>query len=121
MPNPLDPIWDAHLTSRAALKVVRRCVTVAGIDRARAFSNTRFSGLTDQQCIDVLAAAGTDVNDSAVLSLYATFEASLRDHVAQQGHHLHAAQQPTPAFGAALASSFSQYCDRTGMDDLADL
>lgn len=25
MPNPLDPIWDAHATTRAALKVVKRC------------------------------------------------------------------------------------------------
>jgi hypothetical protein len=87
MPNPLDPIWDAHLTARAALKVVRRSVTVAGIGRAKAFSNTRFDGLTDQQCID----------------------------------HLHAAHQPTPAFGLTLAASFSEYCNRNSMDELADL
>ncbi len=121
MPNPLDPIWDAHLTARDALKVVRRSVTVAGIDRAKAFSNTRFDGRTDQQCIDLLDAAQTEVDDSAVLSLYATFEASLRDQIAQQAHHLHAAQQPNPDFGIALAASFSEYCDRNRMDDLADL
>jgi hypothetical protein len=91
MPNPLDPIWDAHLTAQDALKVVRRCVTVPGIDRARAFSNTRYDGLTDQQYIDLLDAAQTEVNDSAVLSLYATFEARFRDHIAQQAHHLHVA------------------------------
>lgn len=121
MPNPLDPIWDAHLTARAALKVVRRCITVSGIDRAKAFSNTRFDGLSDQQCIDLLDPARTEVDDSAVLSLYATFEARMRDHVVQQSRHLHAAQQPTPAFGVALAASFSEYCDRYRMDDLADL
>ncbi len=121
MPNPLDPIWNAHLTGRAALKVVRRCVTVTGINRAIAFSNTRFDGLTDQQCIDLLDAAQTEVDDSAVLSLYATFEATLRDHIAQQAHHLHAAQHPNPNFGVALATSFSEYCDRNRMDDLADL
>ena len=121
MPNPLDPIWDAHLTARATLKVVRRCMTVSGVDRAKAFSNTRFGGLADQQCIDLLDAAQTEVNDSAVLSLYATFEARMRDHVVQQSHHLRAAQQPTAAFGMALATSFSEYCDRYRMDDLADL
>jgi hypothetical protein len=121
MPNPLDPIWDAHLTARAALKVVRRCIKVSGIDRAKALSNTRFDGLADQQCIDLVDAAQTEVDDSAILSLYATFEARLRDHIAQQAHHLHAAQQPNPAFGLALAMSFSEYCDRNPMDDLANL
>src|SRR5437667_5150021 len=121
MPNPLDPIWDAYSTSRFALKVVKRCVTVAGIDRAKAFSNTRFDGLTDQQCIDLFDAAQTEVDDSAVLSLYATFEARLRDHIAQQANHLHAAQQPNADFGIALATSFTEFCDRNRMDDLADL
>jgi hypothetical protein len=92
MPNPLNPIWHAHETALAALKVVRRCVIVAGIGRAAAFSNTRFDGLTDQACFDLLGAAKADINDSAVLSLYAAFEATLRDHVAQQGQHLHGAQ-----------------------------
>jgi hypothetical protein len=121
MPNPLDPTWDAHLTARAALKVVRRCVIAPGINRARAFSNTRFNGLTDQQCFDLLDAAQTEVDDSAVLTLYATFEATLRDHVAQQSHHLNAAHQPTAAFGVALATLFTDNCDRIRMDDLAGL
>src|SRR5437773_5297811 len=121
MPNPLDSIWDAHSTARSALKVVKRCVTVAGIDRAKAFSNTRFGALTDQQCIDLLDEGQTEVNDAAILSLYATFEARLRDHVAQQAPLLHGALQPSPDFGIALASSFSEYCDRNRMDDLADL
>jgi len=121
MPNPLDPIWDAHLTAGAALKVVRRCVTIVGIDRAKAFSNTRFGGLTEQQCIDLLDEAQTEMDDSAVLSLYATFEATLRDHVGRQAHHLHAAQQPTAAFGIAMAASFAEYCDHSRMDELADL
>ena len=121
MPNLLDPIWDAHLTARAALKVVRRCVTVTGLDRAKAFSNTRFGALADQQCIDLLDAAQTEVDDAAILSLYATFEARLRDHVAQQAGLLRGARQPSSDFGMALASSFSEYCDRNRMDDLADL
>jgi hypothetical protein len=121
MSNSLDPIWDAHLTAQDALKVVRRCITVGGIDRAKAFSNTRLDGLMDRQCIHLLGAAQTEVNDSAVLSLYATFEARLRDHIAQQAHHLHAAQQPNPDFGIALATSFSEYCDGNRMNDLADL
>ncbi len=96
-------------------------MTVASIDRAKAFSNTRFSGLTDQQCIDLLDAAQTDVDDAAILSLYATFEAKLRDYVALQAHLLRSAQQPSSDFGMALANSFSEYCDRNRMDDLADL
>jgi hypothetical protein len=121
MPNPLDPIWDAHLTARAALKVARRCVIAPGINRVRAFSNTRFNGLADPQCFDLLDRAQTEVDDSAVLSLYATFEATLRDHVAQQAHHLYAAQQPTAAFGVALAILFMDICERSRMDDLAAL
>ena len=96
-------------------------MTVAGINRAKAFSNTRFAGLTDQQCIDLLDTAQTEVDDAAILSLYASFEARLRDHVGQQAPLLHVAQQPSPDFGVALATSFSEYCDRSRMDDLADL
>ncbi len=121
MPNPLDPIWAAHQTARAALKVVRRCVKVEEIDRAKTFSNTLFRDLTDAQCIDSLDDAVTEVNDSAVLLMYATFEARLRDHIAKQAHHLQAVQEPNPDFGVALAASFSEYSDRTRMDDLAEL
>jgi hypothetical protein len=121
MPNPPDPIWSAHSTTKAAHKVVKRCVTVPGIDRDKAFSNTGFAGLTDQQCIDLLDAAQTEVDDAAILSLYATFEARLRDHVTQQAQQLHGAQQPSPDFGVALAASFTEYCDKTRMDELADL
>lgn len=121
MPNPLDPLWNAYQTTRASLKVVKRCMTVASVDRAKAFSNTRFGGLTDQQCIDLLDAAQTEVDDAAILSLYATFEARLRDHVAAQTPLLHAANQPSAAFGVALAGSFNEYCARNRMDDLADL
>ncbi len=121
MPNPLDPVWDAHTTARAALKVVKNCMAAVGIDRAKAFSDTRFIGLTDQQCVDLVGAGQAEVDDSAVLSLYAVFEATLREHIGQQAHHLHLAQQPTPAFGVALADSFSEYCDRNRMDALAGL
>jgi hypothetical protein len=121
MPNSLDAIWDAHRTARAALKVVRRCVNVAGVDRAKVFSNTHFHGLADQPCMDLLDAAETQLADSAVLSLYATFEATLREHITQQAQHLRAAQQPTAAFGLALAASFAEYCERKRMDDLADM
>jgi hypothetical protein len=92
MPNPLDPIWDAHLTARAALKVVKRCVTVAAIDSRKAFSNTRFEGLTEQQCIESIDAAQTEVDDSAVLSLLRHFFRlrGLRDFqdVHQQSHRI---------------------------------
>ena len=77
--------------------------------------------MTDQQCIDLLDAAQTEVDDAAILSLYATFEAGLRDHVAQQAQLLHGAQQPSPDFGIALATSFSEYCERNRMDDIAGL
>jgi hypothetical protein len=121
MSNPLDPIWDAYETARFALKVVRRCVTVTGIDKARALSNTRFHGLPEQQCIDLVDVAQTELDDSVILSLYATFEARLRDHVSKHATLLHAAQQPSPDFGVALAVSFSNYCDANRMDDLTDL
>ncbi len=121
MPNPLEPIWDAHQTAGAALKVVTRCVKVAGIDRARAFSNALFRGLTDRQCLDLIDTAQAEIDDSAVLSLYASFEAILRQHVVQQAYHLHGAQHPTQDFGVALAGLFSESCDRIRMDDLANL
>jgi len=121
MPNPLDPIWDAYQTARNALKVVRRCLIVAEIGRAKALSNTRFYALTDQQCLDLLDQAEAESDNSVVLALYATFEAGLRDHAAQQAALLHAAKQPSPGFGVALADTFSEYCARSRMDNLTDL
>lgn len=121
MPNPLDPIWASHESVRAALKVVRRCASVPGIDRGKAFSNTRFHGLSDAQTTDLLDAAQSAADAAAVLSLYAAFEARLRDHVAGQAAILQAARLPSPAFGAALANSFAGYCAHSRMDDVADL
>lgn len=121
MPNPLGPIWDAYLTALAALKVVKRCATVSGVNRAKAFSNTRFAGLTNPQCIGLLDAAQTEVDDAAVLALYAAFEARVRDHVVGQAHLLHGALLPSPAFGVALAGSFAEFCERNRMDNLAGL
>ena len=121
MSNTLDPVWDAYNTARSAMGVVKRCLWLEGVARVKAFSNTRFYGVSDEQCLDLLDAAQTEIDDSAVLSLYATFEATLRDYVVLQGRHLLGARQPTPDFGVALAASFSAYCDGNRMDDLVNL
>lgn len=121
MNNPLDPIWENYQTSLAALKVVRRCVTVAGVDRAKAFGNTRFFGLSDADCLTLLDDSQAELDDDVILSLYAVFEAKLRDHVVGAGALLHGAVQPNADFGVALAEAFRSMWARHRMDEVADL
>ena len=69
----------------------------------------------------LLGAAQTEVNDSAVVSLYATFEASLRDHIAQQSHHLHAAQQPNPSGSIFKAEILERWCIDRHVEQVVEL
>jgi hypothetical protein len=121
MSNPLDPIWDAHESAQSALNVVKRCVDVPGINRRKALSNTRFYGLPDVQCLELIVGARLELNDAAIFSLYGAFEARLREHMSRQAPLLHAAIRPAPEFGVALAVSFSEFCASNRMDDLVDL
>ena len=122
MSNPLDPIWKAYQTVFHALKVVRRCATLAEIDRKRPFRNTRFHKLAEDQCVRLLDEAESEMNDLVVLSLYAAFEARVREHLAKQAHLLRGAITPDPQFGETLAGEFEEYCDQEQkMDRFAKL
>ncbi len=122
MPTCLDPVWEAYETSRNAAKVVRRCMLpVTGVDRDRAFRNTRFHGQDNAACEQFLARAEADLADGVVLSLYARFEARLKAHVLAQAGLLRAAAVPDAAFGANLADLYEAACDGFKMDAVAKL
>ena len=121
MSNALDPVWDAYQTSRNALKVVRRSATLVTIDAERPFRNTRFHGLSEEACVEQLARAEAELNDLAVLSLYAAFEARLREHVRRQAGLLRGATSPDAEFGAALADLFEKHCEDARMDGVVRL
>ena len=121
MSNPLDPIWDAYQTSRNALKVVRRCATLPDLDAQRPFRNTRFHGLSEQDCVQQLDEAEAELDDLAVLSLYAAFEARLREHVCRQADLLRGATSPAGKFASALADLFEDHCEEARMDRVVAL
>ncbi len=102
--NSLDAILDAHKTARDAMKVVRRCASVEGIDEDRPFRNTRFHGIAETMNFKkLLSTAENELDDLTVLSLYATFEKLIREHLSAQSLLLHAATSPDDDFGASLA------------------
>ena len=122
MSNPLDPIWEAYQTSVNALKVVRRCNSLGSINPERPFRNTRFHRLHTRTCEKLLSSAQEQVEDQTVLALYATFEATLRDHLARQSKHLrNHVKAPTARFGGGLARLFKHRCSYMHMDTVVDL
>jgi hypothetical protein len=121
MATCLDTIWDAYESSLAAAKVVRRCVLVGGIDRDRAFRNTRFHGQSDAECERLLQEAERDLSDAVVVSLYGKFESRLREHLVGQAPLLANATAPDSQFGVELAALFEAQCDGFRMDLVTDL
>jgi len=61
------------------------------------------------------------IDDQAVLFLYATFEAVLRDHVVAQAGHLIGAIHPSAQFGLNMQAWFADICRETRMDKVVDL
>jgi hypothetical protein len=118
----LDPIWDAYKTLTSALKVVRRCSTLGTIDPDHPFGNTRFYHLHKRTCAKLLGSAQQEIEDQTVLSLYAAFEASLRDHLAQQAQHLRQhSRSPSARFGKNLAKLYTDQCGKFWMDMVVNL
>ena len=109
MPNPLDPIWNAHRITLDAYGVVRRSLALAPADRAAALHGGQFDApATGAQVEALLDAAEDTLDEQTVMFLFATFEARLRDHVAAQGPLLGPAAAPGPQFGADLQKWFVQ-------------
>lgn len=110
--NPLDPIFDAYSTARDALKVVSRCATSPDVDEDRPFRRTRFHNHPEEVNLNLLSAARAELDDLTVLSLYATFENCIREHVAGHGQRLQAAAAPT-GFESALRARFEEWASES--------
>ncbi len=121
MSNPLDPIWASYQTSREALKVVRRCVLLGEPHRDRPFRNTSFHKQHARGLAKRLREAEAQMNDLVVLSLYAAFEARLRDHVARRAGLLRGVARPDQEFGETLAQEFSEYFGGSRFGKLIEL
>jgi hypothetical protein len=120
MANPLDPIWRAYGITLDSYSVVRRSLT--GPNRALALHGSQFvTAANDQEVLDALDVAQEELDEQTVMFLYATFEATLRDHLSAQGSLLAAATQPGPQFGPSLQTWFTELCKETRMDKIVDL
>jgi hypothetical protein len=120
MPNPLDPIWQAYDVTQDSFGVVRRSLGL-GPTRDAALQGSQFLALADQQVVDLLDSAQDMIDDQAVMFLYATFEAALRDHVAAQSGLFSGATLPSPQFGITMQPWFAELCRETRMDKMANL
>jgi hypothetical protein len=109
MSNPLDPILAAYETTRNAFKVLYRCVRFGPAWQERPFRNTTFHRQEAGHVTERLNAANTELDKLTLFSLYAAFEARLRDHVSGHVGLLRAAGTPDPQFGEALADEFGAF------------
>lgn len=122
MPNPLDPIWHAYAITLDAYAVVRRSLGLGPAERAATLQGSRFAtASTDQETLDLLDTAQDEADDQTVMFLYATFEASLRDHLSSQGTLLAGATQPGPQFGPGMQAWFIELCRDIRMDKVIEL
>ena len=122
MPNPLDAIWRAYGITLDSYGVVRRSLSLAAPERAVVLQGGQFAvAANDQEILDALDAAQEELDDQAVMFLYATFEATLRDHIAAQAPLLATAAQPGPQFGSNLQMWLIEICKETRMDKVIDL
>ena len=122
MPNPLDPIWNAHGITLDAYGVVRRALTLGAVERAAALQGGQFAiAANDAQIEALLDSAEDALDEQTVMFLYATFEAALRDHVAAQAPLLGPAAAPGPQFGTDLQSWFAKQAQRAFLDSVVSL
>jgi hypothetical protein len=120
MPNPLNPIWESYKITQDSFGVVRRALGL-GAARGIALQGSQFLAATDQQVSDQLDTAQDMIDDQAVMFLYATFEAALRDHVVAQAGLFGGAIHPSAQFGLNMQSWFTELCGETRMDRVAGL
>jgi hypothetical protein len=104
-----------------AFGVVRRALALDAMVRAQVLQGGQFAAASDQQILDLLDAAQDEVDDQAVLFLYATFEARLREHIVAQSGLLTGATQPSAQFGQNLHGWFNDLCRDARMDKVLDL
>lgn len=122
MPNPLDNIWNAHRVTLDAYGVVRRTLALGAAERAAAQLGGQFSAPATDAEVEVLLVAAEDaLNEQTVMFLFATFEATLRDHVAAQAPLLGAAAAPGPQFGTDLQGWFANQVKRAYLDSVVGL
>lgn len=122
MANPLDFIWRAHGITLDSYGVVRRSLSLLAPERAAALHGSQFAAAaSDQEILDALDAAEGELDEQTVMFLYATFEATLRDHVTAQGPLLGAAVQPGPQFGPNIQAWFTELCRDARMDKVVGL
>lgn len=98
MSNPLDDDIDALSTVKAAFKVVRRVLD----QRSNPVSNTDFYGRTTEQSYQMLSRAEEQLEKLVAFSLYATFERTLKDHLASNLSSLETASTIPAELAAAL-------------------
>lgn len=81
MANPLDPIMEWHDTAVDSIRITQRVVrnSIAGAIT----SKHSLLALTPQERLERLEKAKEELNHLVVLALTATFERTLRDHLAR--------------------------------------
>lgn len=79
--SAIQEVYEVHLAAMAGLKVVKRTRESATTDDLHPFRNTYFHAMKPEQVYLRVEQAGKELEETAVLSLYAAFESSLRSHI----------------------------------------
>lgn len=105
-----------------AFAVVNQCVSSRIASPLGPLKDTQFLSHSPAAALGLLRKAEDELCDQTVLSLYAAFEARVRDHVASKCAALSAAGLPDPPFWQAISKSLQKYCDQPGSsENLTDL
>ncbi|MCX7044975.1 MAG: hypothetical protein NTX50_05735 [Candidatus Sumerlaeota bacterium] len=117
MSNPLDDINDAFITLSSAMKVVRRVFD----KRKNPVSKTAFNGKTIEEGYEMLDQAEERLKLLIAFSLFASFERTLRDHLANNLLPLQSATTTPAQLAQALYQFLVKGSDRWRMDDVEEL
>jgi hypothetical protein len=116
MPNPLDPIWEAHIGARDGLRAVALSDTS---DPTLFPPGNAFGGLASAALDSKIEDIRTELDDLTVLSLAARFEHLVKGHFGEQGPDLRTAHPGL--LGITLEAQFEAQVNRTPVDRLLQL
>lgn len=116
--NPLRATYDAYSALQAAGSVTLLCSDGVSLS---IFNGTSLDGMSPADIKEELQNAERELDDLAILALYAAFEAELRDHLQRQADILPAAMGLSPGFQTGLFQSVVGWSTRLRLDEARKL
>lgn len=116
-PENLKRVYETYQTSRESLRVTRRLVAN---EQSRFLKRTALENLSTAQAQEALAVSSQQLDDLAVLAMWATFERFVFNFI-QTRVKLADAQQPDSSFLKAFEQRFFDELERWQFSKILDL